>query len=264
MKNRRDVSEYRITAMPRFFVRPEDIADGRVTISGDDAKHIAKSLRMRAGEELTVCDAHSREYLCEIETVLNGEVSARIISESAVLSEPPYRAYLYQSLPKGDKMEYIVQKAVEIGVYRIIPLVSERSISRPDQASCAKKVERWNRIALEAAKQCGRGIIPTVSEVVTYKEAVRQMSELLSEEGSVSFLCYEGSGTEKLGAVAGDGSYKDIAFLIGPEGGISHEETELARQNGIKLAGLGKRILRCETASGFVLSCLAYENELRQ
>ncbi len=250
--------------MPRFFVKPEDIADGRVTITGDDAKHIAKSLRMRVGEELTVCDMSSHEYLCELETVLNGEVSARIIYERAVLSEPPYRAYLYQSLPKGDKMEYIVQKAVEIGVYRIIPLVSERSISRPDPSSCAKKVERWNRIALEAAKQCGRGIVPKVSDVITYKEAVRQMSELSSEEGSVSFLCYEGDGTEKLGDIAGCKNLKNIAFLIGPEGGISDEETDLARQNGLRLAGLGKRILRCETASGFVLSCLAYENELRR
>ena len=247
--------------MQRFFLSADQINGEFITVTGSDANHIKRSLRMTVGEKLIICDMQKNEYECEICSFEKDTVTVSILHSSKNDTEPAYRAYLYQALPKGDKMDYIVQKAVELGVYGIIPFISERCISRPDIGSCEKKVVRWQRIAEEAAKQCGRGIIPHVGKVLSYNEMIQD-----AVCGGLVFFCYEGDNneTKKIGNIINvNEKYADIRFIIGAEGGFSISEVEVARDNGMKIAGLGKRILRCETASGFVLSCLAYENELR-
>jgi len=241
--------------MQRFFLSANniDIENKILKIEGSDAKHITQSLRMKVGGKITVCDMQKFEYECEIVSI-NDSVTAKIISIGKNDTEPNYRAYLYQALPKADKMDYIVQKAVELGVYEIIPFISERCISRPDKESMENKVARWQKISGEAAKQCGRGIIPIVRGTISYNDA------LTKAIGNV-FLCYEGDGAESIADIINSPT-PDISFFIGPEGGFSLREVEAARGYNMRIAGLGKLILRCETASGFVLSCLSYEKNL--
>ncbi|MCL2517360.1 MAG: 16S rRNA (uracil(1498)-N(3))-methyltransferase [Oscillospiraceae bacterium] len=241
--------------MQRFFLSAQniDIENKILKIEGSDSKHIAQSLRMKQGDTITVCDMQKFEYSCEIISI-NDFVTAEIISISKNDTEPNYKAYLYQALPKNDKMDYIVQKAVELGVYEIIPFISERCISRPDKKSVDNKVSRWQKISEEAAKQCGRGIIPVVRSVIDYEKA-------LADAVGTKFLCYEGDGTESVAKIICE-SESDISFFIGPEGGFSMREVAAARGRSLRAVGLGKLILRCETASGFVLACLSYEKNL--
>lgn len=241
--------------MQRFFLSAQNIDGDIINIIDSDAKHISKVLRMNAGDNLIVCDMQHTEYFCEIISLTYDTVRVKILSKAENDTEPYYRAYLYQALPKGDKMDYIVQKAVELGVYEIIPFISERCISRPDGNNCAKKTARWQRISEAAAKQCGRGIVPKIGNVIGYEQALYE-----SSSGDLVFLCYEGDDTIPIRNVIADESV-DVRFIIGAEGGFAVDEVELAEKKGIRAVGLGKRILRCETASGFVLSCLAYEKE---
>lgn len=262
--------------MPRFFLtenlieRYEREADGilgRIVIENSDARHIAFSLRMRVGDAVTVCDMRKTEYCCRIASITrtregrDGDVQVLldILEMHPTETEPSFEAWLYQALPKGDKFDTIVQKAVETGVTGIVPFLSERCISRPDPAACARKCERWRKIAEEAAKQCGRGIIPEVHAPVTYEEAVA-----MAAASGTGFLCYEGDGTLPLGQLLGaHHSGEPLHFLIGAEGGFSVSEAEYAASCGLALVGLGRRILRCETASGFVLSCMTYAYDLQ-
>ncbi len=246
--------------MPRFFLSADHICGDTVTITGEDALHISRSLRMRSGEKITVCDMQKNEYECELVFFTADTVSARILEARKNETEPVYRAILYQALPKGDKMEYIVQKAVELGVSEIIPFSCERCISRLDDKSAKRKTERWQKIADGAAKQCGRGALVPVREPMTFSEAMKQASG-----ADIPLFCYEGDGTTPLSAFLSD---KDrlagasISIVIGPEGGFSVSEVERVASLGCPPVGLGKRILRCETASGFVLSCICFAAEL--
>ncbi|MBR6044876.1 MAG: 16S rRNA (uracil(1498)-N(3))-methyltransferase [Ruminococcus sp.] len=224
--------------MPRFFVSvpPTDTA----VITGEDAVHIGRSLRMRPGERLTVC-CDGTDHECEIEAITSDEVRCRVLSSAPTEGEPRLRLTLFQALPKSDKMELIVQKTVELGVSEIVPVVTERCVSRPDDKSAAKKTERWQKIALSAAKQCGRGIIPTVSLPVSFEKCLG-----LCKESERRLFCYEGGG-ESLTAQRLDEA-GSAALLIGPEGGFSDEEAAAAKAAGLVPVTLGKRILRCETA----------------
>ena len=244
--------------MPRFFLPSSCISDGFVSISGNDALHIARSLRMKRGEVITVCDAaQMTEFECELDSISPENIRARVLSSQKCVAEPPFKVRLYQAMPKGDKLDTIIQKAVETGVFEVIPFESERCIVKAEPAKFEKQTERRQRIALEAAKQCGRGIIPTVRQPISFDRALKEMAE-----GDIAFMCYEGGGTQALGElISSDGA--DIRFMIGPEGGFSEKEVEKAVQAGLGLAGLGKRILRTETASSFVLSCITYERELK-
>ena len=184
--------------MQKFFVRASDIRDGYVTLSGSDGVHVSRSLRMAKGDKIAVCDMQRREYDCVIEDftgVGHTDVLLRIVGSRSSDTEPPCLITLFQALPKSDKMDYIVQKAVELGVSKIVPVLTERSVSRPDEKSSAKKTERWRRIAKEAAVQCGRGIVPEVAENVGFEEAVDSM---VSGVYGLSFMCYEGEGTRPL------------------------------------------------------------------
>lgn len=245
--------------MPKFFLPAENIGDTAIVITGGDARHIAASLRMTKGDKLTVCDFSGHEYDCVIVSALPDTVRAEILSVSVNNTEPPYSVRLYQAAVKGDKFDVIVQKSVETGVSAVIPFISERCIARPDSKTFEKKRERLQRIATEAAKQCGRGIIPDIMPSVKYTEAVDQAAR-----GDLGFICYEGADTTPLGRLLRSRKNipRDIRFIIGSEGGFSAEEIKTAREKGLFVVGLGKRILRCETAPAFVLACLSYEYEL--
>lgn len=243
--------------MPRFFVRQDQIADGVVTIKGDDAHHISRSLRMAAGEHITVCDMQKNEYDCCLEGFTD-VVTARIVSSRHIDCEPPCRIHLFQGLPKGDKLDTVIQKAVECGVYEITPFECERCIVRVKPDAEANKTERRCRIALEAAKQSGRGIVPEVLPTCSFKEMLDRSSEL-----DAMIFCYEGDGTVGLKSLLSSmHEHNDIAIIVGPEGGFSLNEVEAAKSAGAFLAGLGGRILRTETAATFALACIAYEFEL--
>jgi len=241
--------------MQRFFVTDGAIRDGVIRIEGDDARHIAFSLRMKKGDRISVCAPDSRLYVGVLAEFGDGYVMATVAEEGVCTAEPPYRVRLYQALPKGDKLETIVQKAVECGVYEIIPFESRNCVAKEGNHP-EKKRERLNRIAAEAAKQCGRGILPKVLPTLSY-------CQMLAEAGraALPLFCYEGEGTEPLGALL-QGTETEIAVVVGSEGGFAPEEVQMAKEAGFRLCGLGERILRCETAPTFVLSCLSLVREL--
>lgn len=249
--------------MPRFFVPTDNFESECVKITGEDARHISRALRMAKGEHITVCDMKGVEHDCVLEDFVDDTcVSARILSSVKSENEPPYFVTLYQASPKGDKLDYIVQKAVELGVGEIVPFVSDRCVSRPDEKSAVKKVQRLSRISKEAAKQCGRAVLPKVGDFCSFEKMLSA-----ANGAELKLFLYEGDGTRPLREVlsshkAKHGIVQSAAIVIGSEGGFSIEETERARACGFELCGLGKRILRTETASGCVLSCLMYEFEM--
>lgn len=247
--------------MPRFFVDKNQIEDGYITICGDDAHHISRSLRMAAGEHITVSDTDNCEYDCVLEDFFDEAVRARVVSTSISNVEPTLMIHLFQALPKGDKLDFIIQKAVECGAFDITPFESERCIARSKPETESRKTERRNKIALEAAKQSGRGVVPNVRPTIGFNEMI---SEALCSD--MVLFCYEGVGTMPIGAALSEAKKKqitDIALIIGSEGGFSVSEAECAEKAGFCKVGLGKRILRTETASVFALGCIAYEFELR-
>ena len=251
--------------MPRFFLRQNSIEDGHVTVEGDDARHIARALRMAVGDSLTVCDMQGNEYNCVI-TAFDEDVrvSADIVSVKAPENEPLCRIRLFQALPKGDKLDTVIQKAVECGVSEIYPFESERCIVKVKADAEERKTQRREKISEEAAKQCGRSAIPTVSRTVSFSEMISRATE-----SDICLFCYEGDGTVPLGRVLserlvadGEGRYPDVSVVIGSEGGFSQREVAEAEAAGMIKIGLGRRILRTETASGFVLSCIVCATEL--
>ncbi len=247
--------------MPRFFVRDDQISEGEILLTGSDAHHIARSLRMAVGDLLTVCDMRGIEYDCRIDSFDEDRtVTVRVVETRSAETEPPCRIRLYQALPKGDKLDTVIQKAVECGVYEVVPFESERCVVRMKPETEERKTERRGRIAAEAAKQCGRSVIPTVRSTVSFEEML-----FLAAESDLCLFCYEGEGTRPLGELlrtAGNLWGKEIAVVIGSEGGFSVKEVECAVAAGMYPTGLGKRILRTETAPLFVLSCLCLATEL--
>ena len=241
--------------MQRFFVDKEAYDGSTVTVVGADAYHISRSLRMKSGEKITACLPDGTALLCELATFSDEKVVATVLSSSPLTSEPPCRIHIYQALPKGDKLETVVQKSVECGAYSITPFVSERCIAKVND-NFNKKLERLNRISYEAAKQCGRNIIPEVCPPLTYKQMLGRAAGC-----DLPLFCYEAEGAFPLGNLLKK-DVRDISVIIGSEGGFSPDEAALARESGMLLTGLGPRILRCETASTFVLSALSLYFEL--
>ena len=246
--------------MPRFFVRSERVVDNTVSIIGEDAHHIARSLRMAVGDSLTVCDMQGNEYSCTIKSFdEDKEVLADILSVKHSQNEPKIFIRLFQALPKGDKLDTIIQKAVECGASEIVPFQSERCIVKIKNDSEDRKNQRRQKISEEAAKQCGRSVIPEIKSAVGFAEAVKMASA-----SELFLFCYEGDGTVPLGKILRE--YKEppatVSIMIGSEGGFAIDEVEKAKNSGAVLTGLGSRILRTETASGFVLACLVCASEL--
>lgn len=245
--------------MYQFFVEPSQIQDKKVIITGSDVNHIKNVLRLKAGEEIAVRNGvDEKEYRCGIEEFAQDQIicSLRFIREEGV--ELPSKIYLFQGIPKADKMELIVQKAVELGVFEVIPVAVKRCVVKLDERKARAKVSRWQGIAEAAAKQCKRGIIPVVREPMTMKEAVSYAGEM-----DVKLIPYElaedMSHTKKMIEAVRPG--QSVAVFIGPEGGFEESEVAEALAAGIEPVTLGKRILRTETAGFTVLSWLMYHFE---
>lgn len=234
--------------MPRFFV---DALDETVVISGEDAHHIAKSLRMTAGEAITLCDGGGLEAQGVIVSLSPDAVSVRLGESAVCAAEPQTRVSLYLAMPKGDKAELVVQKAVELGATQIVLFLSSRCISRPKGEEAAKKVQRLQKIAVEAAKQCGRGILPVVRGVLSFAQALQEMQQF-----DACYVLYEGLCTPLRQQLPKRGAA--MALLVGSEGGFAPEEIAQAEAHGVCAASLGKRILRCETAPIAALSAVMF------
>ena len=244
--------------MQRFFVTPDQVGVDKIRIQGSDVNHMKNVLRMRPGEEVMVSDGNNRQYRCRVEDYPEGEAVLAILEAGLVDTELPSRIYLFQGLPKQEKMELIVQKAVELGVCQVIPVQTRRCVVKLDAKKAAKKVQRWQQIAESAAKQAGRGYIPAVSEVMTFQEALA-----FSETLDIRLIPYELAdgmdGTRKI--LDGIRPGQSVGIFIGPEGGFEKEEVGRAVEAGALPITLGKRILRTETAGIAVLSILMYRLE---
>lgn len=244
--------------MYRFFIKPEQILEESAYITGSDVNHIKNVLRMKPGEQILVSDGESRDYLCEITELTDTQIKARIVDIEGENRELGARLYLFQGLPKGDKMELIIQKAVELGVYQVIPVETKRSVVKLDAKKAKNKVARWNAIAESAAKQSKRQIIPKVGDVCTFKEALAYAKGL-----DMAVIPYEEAKdmqyTKQVLAKVKAGM--DVGIFIGPEGGFSEGEIEAATAQEVVPITLGKRILRTETAGLMILSVLMYQLE---
>lgn len=276
--------------MFRFFVAPEQIAGDRITVTGDDVNHMKNVLRMKPGERVRISNGTDEDYFCTIESLEEDAVLLHVDSREQSSIELPVQIYLFQGLPKSDKMELIIQKAVELGAYGIVPVSMKRSVVKLDSKKAAAKVKRWNAIAESAAKQSGRMVIPQVLMPVTFAQAVEQASDMdckllpyENEEGMDGVRRILGELAEQVkkrigerqrsreqqcspkqqaassesGVLSAEKPFR-IGILIGPEGGFEPAEVELAVKDGWQRISLGRRILRTETAGMALLSVLVY------
>lgn len=262
--------------MFRFFVAPEQIVGDHVTVTGEDVNHMKNVLRMKPGEKVRISNGSDEDYFCTIESLEEREVLLHVDSRETSSIELPVQIYLFQGLPKSDKMDLIIQKAVELGAYAIVPVAMKRSVVKLDSKKAAAKVKRWNAIAESAAKQSGRMVIPQVQMPVTFAQAIDQAAEM-----EYKLLPYENEeGMEGVRRILGElaaavkacdcdrksrknqpsepGSPIRVGIFIGPEGGFEPAEVELAVEDGWKKISLGRRILRTETAGMALLSVLVY------
>lgn len=232
--------------MHHFFVTPAQVSGDKIYIEGSDVNHICNVLRMKKGEKLQISDGNNKKYICQIDEVTSEKVFLYIIEEKIGDTELPSKIYLFQGLPKSDKMELIIQKAVELGVYEIVPVSTKRAVVKLDVKKAGKKVERWNSIAEGGAKQSGRTVIPKVRAVMTYKEALAYAKTL-----DVVLVPYElADGMNKTKEIIGRiEKGQSIGIFIGPEGGFEKEEVEQAMEMGAEPITLGKRILRTDRKS---------------
>lgn len=241
--------------MSRFFIDGGEITAGHIILKGEDVNHIKKVLRLEKGDNIILCDGECTDYLAEIEAFENGCVFAAVKNSYKNTNEPPVSITLFQGIPKSDKMDFIVQKSVELGVSRIVPVTNERTVVRINSGKDAdNKVSRWRRIALEAAKQCNRGIIPLIDYPMDFMKALEDAGK-----HELAIIPYEMEKETGIGAYIKKENVKNAAVMIGPEGGFTQKEAELASDSGIRPVTLGPRILRTETAGIMVLSIMMYE-----
>ncbi|MDO4562736.1 MAG: RsmE family RNA methyltransferase [Clostridia bacterium] len=227
--------------MANFFTARENIHNSTARICGDEAAHILRVLRMKKGDALTVCDMEGFFYDGIIESIENKDILVSIGERYAAQSEPDVFLTLYQAVTKGTKMDLVTQKATELGVSRIVPVLTKRSVAKMESAN---KAERLCRVAMEACKQSRRGRVPEISGVITFEEAVEEM-----KESGLAVLLYEDEATLSLRKALEGSNVRSVSLFIGPEGGFEADEVALARSVGIKSASMGKRILRAETAA---------------
>jgi 16S rRNA (uracil1498-N3)-methyltransferase len=244
--------------MHHFFVSPDHIDEKYVTITGGDVNHIKNVLRMKIDEELLISNGQDKDYYCKIESVSDDEIKAIILDEEFEGTELPTELYLFQGLPKSDKMELIIQKAVELGVKEIIPVATKRCVVKLDDKKEASKIKRWQAISESAAKQSRRTIIPEVSSVMSFKEAINRAKEF--ELGIIPYENFKDM-TETKEVLKKVQKGIKIGIFIGPEGGFEESEIQYALENGIHPISLGKRILRTETAGLAILSVLMFQLE---
>ncbi|MBS5957395.1 MAG: 16S rRNA (uracil(1498)-N(3))-methyltransferase [Clostridiales bacterium] len=241
--------------MYHFFINQDQVEDDHIRIIGPDVNHIKNVLRMGAGEEVLISNGVDKDYLCEVTSVTSQEVTARILTVEEGGRELPARITLFQGLPKGDKMELIIQKAVELGAYEIVPVETKRTVVKLDKKKEEAKLRRWNAVSESAAKQSKRLIVPEVTGVKSLKEAL-----VFSKEFDVTVIPFENAkGMERTREILSQVKPgMNVGIFIGPEGGFEDSEIELSESFGAKTVTLGKRILRTETAGLSVLSILSY------
>lgn len=242
--------------MNRFFVEKENITDSSAVLYGEDVKHISSVLRLRTGDEVMLCDGIGMDYHARITAISKAEVHFDILSSSTALTEPRCSLTLFQGLPKAGKLETIIQKCVELGISEIVPVAMERSVVRLSKKDFDKKLERYQRVAMEASKQSRRGVIPRVGGLIEPKEIDPAAFDAL-------LLAYELESEHSIKNVldALDGNIKRVGVIIGPEGGISDEEAKLFASLGAQSFSLGRRILRTETAGPAITAIIMYHME---
>lgn len=249
--------------LPRFFVEPEEIvptkAGYRVQLAGEDVHHIHRVLRLRPGDAVWVADGTGRDFPGELETADRQQATIRLDPPIPSAGEPTYRITLFQGLPKADKMDWVVQKATEVGVHQVIPVTTERSVIALSAAKAVGRAERWRRIASAAAKQAARGRVPGIAEPTGMDDALSKWCE--SAPGGLLVVPWEEEGERGLRRVLQSAHTvpRDIGVVIGPEGGLTSDETRLAAEMGGITCTLGPRILRTETAGPVVAALILYE-----
>ena len=238
--------------MVRFFVQAEAIEQNTIILTGENAAH-AKVLRLKAGEQVLVCDGHGKECLCCVESASAGEFTLTVNERRNSVSEAGVKVSVYMAFPKADKLEHVIQKATELGAYEIVTFPSARCVSKPDEKSLKKKMERWQKIAVSAAEQSGRGRIPEVVVLPTYVAALQRAAE-----ADLPIMFYENEHATTLRMALESQEYQTVSLLSGPEGGLEDTEVEKAKEAGLHICTLGRRILRCETAPLCGLSAVMY------
>ena len=235
--------------MTRFFVDPEMLSGQTVTLTGENAVH-AKVLRLKAGEEVLLCDGQGREALCRVTEV---EMTLEVLEKRSSKTEPAVSVSIYMAFPKADKLEHVIQKATELGAAEIVAFPTARCVSRPDEKSLKKKLERWQKIAASAAEQSGRGRIPQVVVLGSYRETLSRAAE-----AKCAILLYENERATTLKMALEAEPLTTVSILSGPEGELEEKEVEQAKEAGLQICTLGRRILRCETAPLCALSAVMY------
>lgn len=249
--------------MQRYFVAPEQMHEKTVTLTGEDARHLGVVMRAQVGDAFIACDGRGRDVLAKITAIERDRITAEFVEELAPAAEMAWRVTVAQSLPKGDKFETVIQKGTEAGAAAFQPFVSQRTVVQYDARKEARRLERWRKIAKEAAEQSHRSIVPEVRQVCDWRGLLQQI-----RAHDLALFCYEEEGREGKGLrqvleeCRGKGlpEAPSILLIVGPEGGFAPAECDEAVRAGAVPAGLGKRILRTETAALYALACLAYES----
>ncbi len=239
--------------MTKFFVEPIQLEVEFPALTGDNAKH-AKVLRLKIGEEVLLCDGEGRECLCAVTEISDDCIALSVKERRTCETEARVRVSVYMAFPKADKLEHVIQKATELGAYEIVAFPSGRCISKPDDKSLAKKLERWQKIAASAAEQSGRGRVPEVLTLPSFKAALERAAM-----ADKALLFYENERATTLRMALESSPYETVSLLTGPEGGLEEREVQQAMDAGLAVCTLGKRILRCETAPLCALSAVMYD-----
>lgn len=238
--------------MPRFFVPKQEIGSSFLVLTGENAAH-AKVLRLKNGDDVTICDGEGTDYICTVSDVANGQISLVVHSADPSQSEPKVACSVYMAFAKADKFEHVIQKATELGAAELVCFPSVRCVSRPDEKSLVKKLDRWQKIAASAAEQSRRGRIPQVIALPSYSSALKRAAE-----ADLAVCFYENEEQLTFRAAIEAAPFRTASILTGPEGGFESEEVRQAAEAGLKICTLGSRILRCETAPLCALSALMY------
>ena len=239
--------------MTRFFVEPAELKPDFLVLTGENAQH-AKVLRLKNGEQVLVCDGQGNECVCTVSDVSPGQIGLVVNKRQESETEARVRVSVYMAFPKADKLEHVIQKATELGAFEVVAFPSARCVSKPDEKSLKKKLERWQKIAASAAEQSGRGRIPEVLVLPSYKAALERAAK-----ADKALLFYENEQATTLRMALESGSYETVSLLTGPEGGLEEKEVAQASETGLQVCTLGKRILRCETAPLCALSAVMYD-----
>ena len=238
--------------MARFFVDADQMQNDLIVLAGENAQH-AKVLRLKEGEQVLVCDGEGFECVCAVEGFDSRDLQLRVLERREATSEAKVHVSIYMGFPKSDKLEHVIQKATELGADEIIAFPASRSVSRPDEKSLKKKLERWQKIAASAAEQSGRGRIPRVLVLDSYAAALERAAK-----ADKALMFYENERATTLRMALESGEFRTVSMLTGPEGGLEEKEVQQAIEAGLQVCTLGRRILRCETAPLCALSAVMY------